>query len=146
MKTLLLINGPNLGNLGTRKTDIYGTTRLETITQCVEKAVNKYDYHLEAFQSNHEGELIDFLNEFRDSHGAIVNPGALMMYGWSLRDALEDYPAPWIEVHISNIFAREAFRHKSILSPISSGIICGFGVHGYILAALNLLNRAEHEY
>ncbi len=135
MSELLLINGPNLNILGTRKPEIYGKTILAEVEKLVQKEVLSRNLKVVSFQSNLEGELINFLQNHANSVGAVVNPGALMMGGWSFRDALEDYLPPWIEVHISNIYSREVFRHNSILSPLASGIICGIGVLGYVLGA-----------
>lgn len=141
MPKLILVNGPNLGRLGTRKPEIYGTATLQDICADVRRTLPDDSWFLEAFQSNNEGEIIDFLEAHRDADGAIVNPGALMIAGWSLYDALEDFPAPWIEVHLSNIWRREAFRHQSILSPLSKGMIAGLGAVGYTLATQVLTQR-----
>jgi len=141
MHSLLLINGPNLGRLGARKPEVYGSATLEDIQDNVRRVLNEDLWSLEAYQSNSEGELVNFLEAHRDAAGAIINPGALMMAGWSLHDALEDFPAPWIEVHISNIWSREPFRHQSILSPLSLGVIAGLGVDGYTLAAQFLIEE-----
>lgn len=143
MSGLLLINGPNLGRLGERKPEIYGTTTLKEIEQLVQKEVAEVNWEVISVQREGEGELIKALQENRDTCAAIVNPGALMMAGWSLRDALEDYPSPWIEVHISNIFAREGFRHNSILSPLAEGVICGLGPIVYVLAARALKEKLK---
>ncbi len=138
---LLLLNGPNLGTLGTRRPEIYGRTTLAEITGTVRETVAAAGYGLRCAQSDGEGELVGAIHRNTDCFGAIVNPGALMMAGWSLRDALECFPAPWIEVHISNLWAREPFRHNSILSALSSGVISGLGADGYRVAALALLHR-----
>ncbi|MFI6287518.1 type II 3-dehydroquinate dehydratase [Streptomyces sp. NPDC051018] len=137
---LLLLNGPNLGRLGTRKPEIYGTTTLVEIERDVEKTVAAAGYTLRCVQDESEGALVRAVHEAGDCAGAIVNPGALMIAGWSLRDALESYPGPWIEVHLSNVFAREPFRHNSVISPLASGVLCGLGAYGYHLAALAVLN------
>lgn len=135
MNKLLLLNGPNLSRLGKRNIQIYGTKTLAEIERSVKAEIEPYEFELIAYQSNSEGDLVDALEEYNFVKGAIINPGALMMYGWSLRDALEDFTPPWIEVHISNIASREQFRHQSILSALSSGTIYGLGVYGYNLAA-----------
>lgn len=140
MPKILLLNGPNLGRLGQRSPEIYGSKTLADITCAVETAVADKGFSLTSFQSDSEAELIGALHESRDADGAIINPGALMMAGWSLRDALEDWPSPWIEVHISNIWKREAFRHQSVHSPLSSGVIAGVGWRGYVLAAKALID------
>lgn len=142
MLTLLLINGPNLSRLGSRKPEIYGTTTLANITGQLRALAGARDWEFAAFQSNHEGEIIDLLERSRDTVTAmVINPGALMMNGWALRDALEDFPAPWFEVHISNIWAREGFRHESILSPLACGVIAGLGTHCYAMAAVELMEQ-----
>ncbi|WP_423372541.1 type II 3-dehydroquinate dehydratase [Burkholderia sp. LMG 32019] len=142
MRTLLMVNGPNLGRLGSRKPDIYGTATLHDITRRLEALAEAGGWSVVAFQSNHEGEIIDCLEARRDVDALILNPGALMMNGWALRDALEDFPAPWIEVHLSNIWSRESFRHTSILAPLAAGVIAGLGSEGYLLAATGLMRGA----
>ncbi|MDQ0578600.1 type II 3-dehydroquinate dehydratase [Streptomyces rishiriensis] len=142
-RDLLLLNGPNLGTLGTREPGIYGTTTLAEVEESVAKLLARAGYGLRSEQHDGEGELIRALHKHRDTAAAIVNPGALMIAGWSLRDALADYPAPWAEVHISNVWARESFRHNSVVSPLAVGVIAGFGTHGYELAAEALLRRLE---
>jgi 5-deoxy-5-amino-3-dehydroquinate dehydratase len=140
---LLLLNGPNLGELGRRKPEIYGNTTLAEIEAGTAKVAMTAGYRLRAVQDDGEGALVRAVHEARDCRGAIVNPGALMMAGWCLRDALEFFPGPWIEIHISNVFGRESFRHHSVLSPIASGLICGLGPDGYELAALALIRRLD---
>jgi len=140
MAKILVLNGPNLSLLGQRNPQMYGATTLSDIESALSKQLAEQGYEAVCIQSNAEHILIDALQEQRGtSVGAIVNPGALMIAGWSLRDALEDYPHPWVEIHISNIFARESFRQQSILSPLASGFITGLGVDGYSLAAQALL-------
>lgn len=138
--TLLLVNGPNLSRLGSRKPEIYGHVTLSEIEADVQDFAAAKNWAAISFQSNHEGAIIDFLEENRSSAALILNPGALMMSGWSLRDALEDFPAPWIEVHLSNVWSREIFRHKSVISPFALGVIAGFGSRGYRLAAIELID------
>jgi 5-deoxy-5-amino-3-dehydroquinate dehydratase len=142
MSKILMLNGPNLNTLGTRKPEIYGRTTLKEVEALVEKEISKKNWTVISYQSNIEGQLVDALQKYKDTAGAVINPGALMIGGWSLRDALEDYPSPWIEVHISNIWNRETFRHNSILSPLASGVICGMGVLGYVLGARALCTLA----
>jgi 5-deoxy-5-amino-3-dehydroquinate dehydratase len=132
---MLLLNGPNLGTLGTRQPEIYGRTSLAEIESAVRSRVAAAGFGLRAEQHDGEGELIHALQRGHDTVGAIVNPGALMIAGWSLRDALADYPAPFVEVHLSNVWARESFRHNSVLSPLALGVIAGFGPRSYLLAA-----------
>ena len=136
---LLLLNGPNLGQLGTRRPEMYGTTTLVQIATMVRQTISPHGYGLRCVQDECEGQLVRAVHRNAGCAGAIINPGALMMAGWSLRDALETFPAPWIEVHISNVWARESFRHQSVLSPLASGVICGLGADGYRLAAEGLL-------
>lgn len=135
MSHVLLLNGPNLGTLGTRQPEIYGTTTLAEIEETVAEEISARGWKLVSEQRNGEGELIDLLQEHGDALGAIVNPGALMIAGWGLRDALADYAPPWIEVHLSNVWARERFRHMSVTAPLSAGVVMGMGALGYRLAA-----------
>lgn len=135
MADLLLINGPNLGILGRRQTDIYGNETLPEIEAQVRAEVASLGWGVIAAQHNDEGQLIDVIESNYETVGAIVNPGALMIAGWGLRDALANYPRPWIEVHISNVWAREQFRHESVLAALAAGVIVGFGPMGYRLAA-----------
>ncbi|GAA5214965.1 type II 3-dehydroquinate dehydratase [Streptomyces thinghirensis] len=141
MKKLLLLNGPNLGILGKREPEIYGTATLADVEESVAKAVADRGWHVVAVQRESEGELIQTIQDNYETVGAIVNPGALMIAGWSLRDALASYPRPWIEVHLSNVWARESFRHESVLAPLADGVIAGLGADGYRLAAQALLAR-----
>jgi 5-deoxy-5-amino-3-dehydroquinate dehydratase len=136
---LLLLNGPNLGILGRRETEIYGTDTLDDIEKSVAAEVADRGWQVTAFQSDAESALIGVLQDNYETVGAIVNPGALMIAGWSLRDALANYPRPWLEVHLSNVWAREKFRHESVLAPLASGVVVGLGALGYRLAARALL-------
>jgi 5-deoxy-5-amino-3-dehydroquinate dehydratase len=135
MAELLLLNGPNLGILGRREVHVYGTQTLADIEQDVQEEVAPLGWKVRAVQRDSEGELIGAVQDAYDTVGAIVNPGALMIAGWSLRDALANYPRPWIEVHLSNVWAREQFRHTSVLAPLASGVVAGLGALGYRLAA-----------
>jgi 5-deoxy-5-amino-3-dehydroquinate dehydratase len=132
---LLLLNGPNLGILGTREVHIYGTSTLADIEREVAEEVAPHGWTVRAIQRDCEGELIGALHAAHDTLGAIVNPGALMIAGWSLRDALAAYPRPFIEVHLSNVWARERFRHESVIAPLARGVIAGLGALSYRLAA-----------
>ncbi|MEV7046530.1 type II 3-dehydroquinate dehydratase [Amycolatopsis sp. NPDC051061] len=143
MRELLLVNGPNLGILGHREVSVYGTDTLADIEKAVAKEVADRGWTVRSVQSNSEGPLIDELEDSYDTVGAIVNPGALMIAGWSLRDALANYPQPWIEVHLSNVWARQQFRHESVIAPLASGVIVGLGARGYRLAAQTLLEIVE---
>src|SRR4051794_10168687 len=120
MATMLLLNGPNLGILGQREPEIYGTATLHDIEKSVVDEVSAVDWDVRSVQSDSEADLIRTLQDNYDTVGAVVNPGALMIAGWSLRDALANYPRPWIEVHLSNVWARETFRHESVLAPLAA--------------------------
>lgn len=136
---ILIVNGPNLSQLGKRTREIYGDKTLEEINRLLGQRAAELGVDLVAFQSNSEGSLIDFIQEQSPrADGIIINPGALTHYGLSLRDALSDAGLPVIEVHLSNIYAREGFRNKSVIAPIARGQISGLGWRGY-LAALNTL-------
>lgn len=140
MPELLLLNGPNLGILGRREPEIYGTETLADIEKLVADEVAVRGWQVVSVQRDGEGELIGAIQDHYDTVGAIVNPGALMIAGWSLRDALASYPRPWIEVHLSNVWARERFRHESVIAPLASGVVAGLGPLGYRLAARALLS------
>ena len=136
---ILIVNGPNLSQLGKRTREIYGDKTLEEINRLLGQRAAELGVDLVAFQSNSEGSLIDFIQEQSPrADGIIINPGALTHYGLSLRDALSDAGLPMIEVHLSNIYAREGFRNKSVIAPVACGQISGLGWRGY-LAALNTL-------
>jgi 3-dehydroquinate dehydratase-2 len=142
MKKILLLHGPNLNMLGRREPEIYGATTLPQIDDMVRERAETAGVTLLAFQSNHEGALIDFLQaEGWDADGIIINPGALTHYGLSLRDALASLSAPIIEVHLSNVYRREQFRHTSVVAPVATGQIAGLGWRGYLLALEWLLNN-----
>ena len=141
MGVVLLMNGPNLGALGYREPEIYGTETLADIEQAVREEVGVRSWTIVPVQHDGEGELVGAVHRHRTTTvGAIVNPGALMIAGWSLRDALASYPHPWIEVHLSNVWAREQFRHESVTAPLASGVVAGLGAFGYRLAARALLH------
>ena len=132
---ILVIHGPNLNLLGKREKTFYGGKLLTEIDSLLQEQAKTSGIELVVFQSNHEGSIIDFLqNASPDASGIIINPGALTHYGLSLRDALSDTNLPIIEVHLSNIYAREEWRHKSVIAPIALGQISGLGWRGYLLA------------
>ncbi|MFE3554458.1 type II 3-dehydroquinate dehydratase [Streptomyces sp. NPDC059193] len=144
MSAVLLLNGPNLGILGRREPEIYGTDTLADIEKAVAEEVAVKGWDVVSVQSDSEGDLVRAIHEHHDSTvGAIVNPGALMIAGWSLRDALASYSPPWIEVHLSNVWAREQFRHESVIAPLAGGVVVGLGSFGYRLAAKALLHLSE---
>jgi 3-dehydroquinate dehydratase-2 len=130
---ILLLNGPNLNRLGSRSATVYGTTTLPEIVQAVRDHASRAGHDVLDFQSNHEGELIDWLQEHSpDARGILVNPGALAHYSIALRDALEDTRLPVVEVHISDVMAREPFRHTLITATAAAATITGKGWQGYL--------------
>jgi len=149
MPSVLVLNGPNLNLLGTRKPEVYGTTSLADVEEMCREAAGKLGLDLDFRQSNHEGQLIDWLHECGravkagESIGAVYNPGAHTHTSVALHDAIEGAEVPVIECHISNVHKREEFRHHSFISPVASGIVVGFGVHGYVLAIQGLHRLSE---
>ena len=135
-KKLLLINGPNLNLLGTREPEVYGSTSLADIEQAATNQATAAGASLECFQSNHEGALIDRIHAARSEgfDAIVINPGGFTHTSVALRDALAGVAIPFVEVHISNVHRREAFRHHSYLSDIAVGVICGLGPDGYRVA------------
>ncbi|MBX3103183.1 MAG: type II 3-dehydroquinate dehydratase [Bacteroidetes bacterium] len=129
---ILILNGPNLNMLGQRETEHYGKEPFTQILGYLQKSFPCFD--IDYFQSNHEGALIDKVHEFHLYKGIVVNAGALSHYSYALHDALKMVKTPKVEVHMSNIYAREPFRHHSVLSAVCNGTICGFGKHSYALA------------
>ncbi|UOQ42550.1 type II 3-dehydroquinate dehydratase [Halobacillus salinarum] len=146
MKRLLLLNGPNLNLLGQREPETYGSETLQKIIELVNETAAEAGYELDHFQSNHEGELIDKLQQSQNNvSGIIFNPAAYTHTSIAIRDAVSAIDVPVIEVHISNVHKREAFRHHSMIAPVSAGQIVGFGIEGYRMAAHGLLNMIEKE-
>ena len=149
-RKILLINGPNLNLLGTREPHIYGSTTLPQLTQTIKQKASTSNIGIEAFQSNHEGGIVDFLHSHFTPQStssqsstspsppqklaAIINPGAYTHTSVAIRDAFLATSIPFVEVHISNVHAREEFRHKSFLSDKATGIVVGLGVYGYEVA------------
>ena len=135
IKKLYILNGPNLNLLGTREPAKYGNTSLENIKSlCNEKCINN-ELDLHFFQSNFEGEIIEEIHKANNNAcGIIINAGALTHTSIGILDALTMFEGPKIEIHITNVYARENFRHKSFISPVATGIIAGLGVNSYVLA------------
>lgn len=143
---ILVLHGPNLNLLGDREPDVYGNVAFDSINQQLAKLAAELGVQLEILQSNHEGRLIDAIHEARDSADAIViNAGALTHTSIGLRDALKATCLPAIEVHLSNIYKREKFRHQSFMSPVAIGQICGFGPDSYLLALRAAVNWVHHQ-
>ncbi len=141
---ILVIHGPNLNMLGKREKSIYGEKTLGQIDALLKKEARALNVEVVAFQSNHEGALIDFIQEQANSaQGIIINPGALTHYGFSLLDALVDSKLPVIEVHLSNIYRREEWRVRSVIAPIAEGQISGLGWRGYIIALQVLVGELK---
>ena len=135
---ILILNGPNLNLLGTREPEVYGATTLADLERMCHDWAESFSLKVSCKQSNHEGQLIDWLHEARTSgvQGIIINPGAYTHTSVAIRDAIAAVAIPTIEVHISNVFAREAFRHHSFISPVSLACIAGLGMDGYHAALL----------
>jgi 3-dehydroquinate dehydratase II len=145
-RMILVIHGPNLNLLGRRQPEIYGTTTLDEIDDALRQAATERNFEIVATQSNYEGALIDQIQRYGwVTSGIIINPGALTHYSIALRDALAAVPAPAIEVHLSNIAAREEFRHHSVISAIARGTIAGLGPSGYVLALHYLMDLVDME-
>ena len=137
---ILLINGPNLNLLGTREPEIYGNKTLSDIENDLTKVAEKKSINLECFQSNHEGEIVDKIQDSVNSiHGILINAGAFTHTSISIRDALIGSNIPFVELHISNIFGREAFRKESFLTDKAIGIISGFGISSYSLGLYGII-------
>ncbi|WP_299197424.1 type II 3-dehydroquinate dehydratase [uncultured Tateyamaria sp.] len=135
MTSVLVLNGPNLNLLGTRQPEIYGATTLPQVEQLCREYAAKNGYDVTCTQSNHEGALVDTIHAAKGTHdGIVLNAGAYTHTSIALHDAILGTELPVVELHLSNIHSREAFRHNSYIAPVAVGMICGFGVAGYTLA------------
>lgn len=145
MSRILVLNGPNLNLLGTREPGIYGADTLEAINTRLESQARAAGFSLDAFQSNHEGAMVDRIHAVRadDTRFILINPGAFTHTSVAIRDALLGIALPFVEIHLSNVHARESFRHHSYLSDIAVGVICGLGPQGYELALAFALRRLQ---
>ena len=146
MNSILVIHGPNLNLLGTREPEIYGSMTMQDINDDLQKQADEAGVHIDFFQSNHEGEIIDKLHEARGRYDYIIlNAGAYTHYSIAIRDALAAIEIPTIEVHISNIHQREEFRHHSVIAPVVVGQICGFGLESYKAALYVAVRKLQEE-
>lgn len=140
----LVLHGPNLNLLGSREPEIYGTTTLAEVDEMIEKAAASAGHDVDTFQSNHEGKLIDKLQDAASEvDGVMINPGGFTHTSVALRDAVQALAIPVVEVHLSNIYAREPFRQHSVLSGACSGVVSGFGPRSYLLALDALIGLLE---
>lgn len=135
MKKILVLLGPNLNMVGVREKGIYGSEDADSIEEQIKSYARSNGFDADVFQSNHEGDLIDKIHASKDVYnGVVINAGALTHYSYALRDAIACIKTPFVEVHMSNIHAREEFRHKSVIAPVCAGQIAGFGKNSYFLA------------
>ena len=145
MSTVYILNGPNLNLLGTREPEVYGRATLIDVEKLCRETAKHHRFEVEFRQTNHEGEIVDWIHEAAAKGGAgiIINPAAYTHTSIALRDAVAAVDLPVIEVHISNIFARESFRRRSHIAPVAKASLCGFGIHGYALAVDGLAKLAQ---
>jgi 3-dehydroquinate dehydratase II len=139
LSRLFVLNGVNLGTLGTRRPEVYGTMTLDDIESLLREEFPNVD--LEFRQTDFEGEMVGYIREAADSDGLVINPGAWTHYSYALHDALEAVDVPKVEVHLSNVHSREAWRRQSVMSPAVDAVIAGMGAHGYVAAARYVLGR-----
>lgn len=144
---ILVIHGPNLNLLGERQSDIYGKFTLEEINSQLKKIAKSEKVDLEIFQSNHEGEIVEKIGKAKGKADCLlINPAAYTHTSVAIRDAIEGVGIPTVEVHISNIYAREEFRHTSLIAPVAVGQVCGFGINSYKLglkAAIEIAKKGK---
>ena len=146
MKTVYILNGPNLNLLGTREPEVYGKTTLAEIEQSCHEFGSKHGLEIQFLQSNHEGQLIDWIQDAgKTGHGILINPGAYTHTSIAIRDALSAVQVAVIEIHLSNIHRRERFRDRSYVSQVATGVICGLGPVGYVLGLQALLGLVSPE-
>ena len=143
-RRVLVLNGPNLNLLGTREPEVYGADTLDDVLERLRRHVEGRDVELRAVQSNIEGELVDALHEARTwADGVVFNPGAFTHYSIALRDAISGTGLAVVETHLSNVHAREEFRHRSVLAAVCLGVVAGFGADSYLVALDGLLRHLE---
>jgi 3-dehydroquinate dehydratase-2 len=146
MRQVLVLNGPNLGRLGIREPDVYGTATLDDVAEQCREAGRELGLHVEVRQTDDEAELVGWVHEAADGHIPVVlNPAAFTHYSYALRDALAMRTAPLVEVHISNPAARETFRHTSVVAAVADGTVAGFGLNSYRLALRAIAGLAGPE-